>query len=253
MRSVFGFSGGFGGHRKAYAAFLGAYADATGRETAFFTSRRRGKPVTRLWGDPAVEAFAYQAAHLADKVRELVERSDGPVELHLGAHSFGVPVAAFFAARLVQNDLYPKRIHDKLTLASFTGLCPGAVYAEPTWKLETKIAAMAARDILTSQAGRAYWGGSAPYLLGNPRRSWNEGICIARNAIAPGLVGELTEAGVPVKLLLAPDDEAFSYEKTHARLPRDAWRDLPYGTRHNPQNDPGATIRAMDEYGALYI
>ena len=87
MRSVFGFSG--------------AYADATGRETAFFTSRRRGKPVTRLWGDPAVEAF--------------------------------------------------------------------------------------------------------------------------------------------------------SYEKTHARLPRDAWRDLPYGTRHNPQNDPSATIRAMDKYGALYI
>lgn len=47
LRSVFGFSGGFGGHRKAYAAFLGAYADATGRETAFFTSRRRGTPVTR--------------------------------------------------------------------------------------------------------------------------------------------------------------------------------------------------------------
>lgn len=253
MRSVFGFSGGFGGHRKAYAAFLGAYADATERETVFFTSRRRGKPVTRLWGDPAVEVFAYQAAHLADKVRELVERSDGPVELHFGAHSFGVPVAAFFAARLAQGDLYPQEIQEKLTLASFTGLCPGAVYAEPVWKLEGRIIAMAARDVLTSKAGRTYWGGAGPYLLGNPRRSLNEGVSIARNPVVPTLMAELADAGVPTMLLLAPDDEAFSYEKTRARLPRDVWRDLPYGTRHNPQNDPSATIRAMGKYGALHI
>lgn len=253
MRSVFGFSGGFGGHEKAYAGLLGAYADATGRETAFFTSRRRGTPVTRPWGNPAVEAFAFQAAHLANKVRGLVERSDGPVELHLGAHSFGVPVAAFFAARLVQNDLYPKRIQDKLTLASFTGLCPGAVYAEPAWKLEAKIAAMAARDVLTSRVGRVYWGGSAPYLLGNPRRSWKEGVCIARNAIVPGLMAELADAGVPLMLLLAPDDDAFSHEKTVTRLREDTWRNLRYGTRHNPQNDPRATVGAMSAYGLLYI
>lgn len=265
MRSVFAFGGGFGGSEKAYAAFCKAYATRTRREVHFIPSLRRGTPLTPLWypqwhESHTIEPFAYQAAHFADKVRNIVESSGSePVELHLGAHSFEVPVVARFASLFVNDLLYTANFRARVQLKSLTVLCPGGVYEEPAWRLEARIARMATRDVLISSAGRTYWLNSGGYLFRNVQRSLREGTCIASNPVTTEwlaeLPGEGEERAVDVKVFLAPDDNAFSYSRTRRVLAPfiPCLYDLPVGTGHNPQFKPERLLKTLEENGALYL
>ena len=206
----------------------------TGEKTIVIPSVRFSSP----W--PYMPALELQAFYVAAQLRKMGYANEED-ELHVIAHSLGVPIALVFATRFAKDF--------GLTVRSFTGMCPAGVYRENVFGLMAKIARKVVRD-LWLPAGRLYWLNSLRYFA-NPLRALREGWEVSRFAKTGELLRRLKKQGVTVKVALAPDDDVFSFKKTIDGLKGIFIIPLLPGTRHSPDYQAERLVATLRRRHAL--